>query len=125
MALNEKKNPEYEKWLETANFREAMSAGPSACIFKKDGTAAWTDETGKSFPALSNQKIWEAGYGFAVFNHAVCFNKKQLLSLYEFLRDNEDRREAYDIEDIYETLEKLYFDMNAEVACEKEDSKSM
>lgn len=64
MTLNEKVNPEYEKWKKEAGFEEAICTGSSSALFKKNGGIAWTDESGKSLKALSNQKIWEAGYDY-------------------------------------------------------------
>ena len=66
MALYEKQNPDYIKWMKENNFTESMTYSPSELIFKNDGTNAWVDERGKGYQALSNQKIWEAGseYGY-------------------------------------------------------------
>ena len=64
--LNEKENLFYEKWLSDNDYEESVTAGSSSCIFKKEywkpGNYAWKDETGKEYPALSNQKIWEGGF---------------------------------------------------------------
>jgi hypothetical protein len=49
MALYEKQNPEYIKWMKENNFTENMTYSPSALIFKNDGINAWFDERGKGY----------------------------------------------------------------------------
>ena len=108
MALNEKKNPLYEDWMKTYGFYEAASAERGSFLFANDGKA-WTDEEGNTFPVLSNQKTWEAGYDYAMKHlPKLAFDEKQVVRLYEFLLDSDSRREPYDIEDIFESLEKHY-----------------
>ena len=53
---------DYEKWLEEMKYHEGITMMPSSIICRNDGKDIWADEKGKSFPALSNKLIWEAGY---------------------------------------------------------------
>lgn len=52
----------YHEWLEESGLEVAINHGDSALLFKKDGSDAWTDDDGRGYKALSNQKIWEAGW---------------------------------------------------------------
>lgn len=76
MALYEKQNPDYIKWMKENNFTENMTYSPSALIFKNDGTDAWVDERGKGYRALSNQKIWEDGFEYGYKKAMEETNKK-------------------------------------------------
>ena len=114
MALNEKKNPLYEDWMKTYGFYESYSKEGGTFLFANDGKA-WTDDAGNTFSALSNQKTWEAGYDYAMKHlPKLAFDEKQIVRLYQFLNDMDNKREDYKIEDIFDWLEKHYLNIKAD-----------
>jgi hypothetical protein len=65
--------------------------------------------------ALSNQKTWEAGYDYAMKHlPKLAFDEKQIVRLYQFLNDMDNKREDYKIEDIFDWVEKHYLNIKAD-----------
>lgn len=52
----------YQEWLDENGLEAGVHHGNSALLFKKDESDAWTDDDGHGYKALSDQKIWEAGW---------------------------------------------------------------
>lgn len=84
MTIGLSKNQKYENWLKANKYEEGMIHGNSMSIVREDGNDIWTDDSGHSFKALCEQKVWEAGY-----NEGRQFTLEELLMIAAFVGPKE------------------------------------
>lgn len=66
MTVNLDVNEDYENWLKSNDYHESLLSGMYEGITRIDCTPIWTDNTGRKFVGLCNQKIFENGWNCAL-----------------------------------------------------------